>query len=66
MAVLKKKDFKNLTVEEATKKITDLNRVMLQLEGEGKREKRAPVKKAIAQLKTFLTAKKALNTSSAL
>jgi ribosomal protein L29 len=66
MAIIKKNDLSKMTAEEATKKITELNRVLLELEGEGKKEKRKPVKKAIAQLKTILTQKKALNKSSAL
>ena len=66
MAAIKKRDLKNMQAEDAEKKISELKRVLLELEGEGKREKRAPVKKAIAQLKTIITQEKALNKSSAL
>jgi hypothetical protein len=53
-----------MTNKEAEKKLVELDRALLELEGEGKREKRKPVKKAIAKLKTLLSQNKSLNTTS--
>lgn len=65
MAVIKKSDIKRMTPKEAEAKIAELEKAMLILEGEGKREKKKPLKKAIAKLKTLLNSQKTLNTSSA-
>jgi ribosomal protein L29 len=64
MAIIKKSELKKMTNKEAEKKLVELDRALLELEGEGKREKRKPVKKAIAKLKTLLTQNKSLNTTS--
>ncbi len=55
MGVLKKTEIRKLTKEQAEKKVKELEVILLELEGEGKREKKKPVKKAIAQLMTYIT-----------
>jgi ribosomal protein L29 len=64
MAVIRKSDLGKMTEKEFETKRAELERSLLELEGEGKREKRKPVKKAIAQIKTKLSQKKQLNTAS--
>ena len=54
MGILKKSDLKAMSAKEAEAKIADLEKAILEMHGEGKREKIAPLKKAIAQLKTKL------------
>ena len=54
MAVLRPNDIKKFTKEQAVLKLDELDRVMLELEGEGKREKKKAVRKAIARLKTYI------------
>ena len=54
MAVLHNKDVKKLSKQQAAEKLVELERSMLELAGEGKREKRKPLKQAIARLKTHL------------
>jgi len=54
MGILKKSDVKAMSAKEAEAKIADLEKAMLEMHGEGKREKIAPLKKAIAKLKTKL------------
>lgn len=58
MAVIRKSDIGKMTPKEAEAKILELEKALVQLEGEGKREKKKPLKKAIASLKTMLTQKK--------
>ena len=67
MAVIKKSVLQKMSAKESEAKVVELQRALLELEGEGKREKKKPVKKAIAKLKTRLVAlaKKDLNTGSA-
>ena len=55
MATIKKSDIQKFSVKEAEAKVISLERALLELEGEGKREKKKPVKKAIAKLKTHIT-----------
>ncbi|MBI5047011.1 hypothetical protein HZC07_04765 [Candidatus Micrarchaeota archaeon] len=57
MSVIKKSDRKKLTVKEAEAKIVELERAMLELRGEGHKDKTKPLKKAIAQLKTLIGSK---------
>lgn len=52
MAVLKANDVKKLSKDQITAKIAEMHRLLLELEGEGKREKSKAVKKALARLKT--------------
>lgn len=54
MAVIKNQDIKKMTKELADKKIHELESILLELEGEGKREKLKPVKKTIARIKTHI------------
>lgn len=54
MAAIKAKDMRKLTKEQASQKLTELGNVLIQLEGEGKREKKKTVRKGIARLKTYL------------
>ncbi|MBI5051519.1 hypothetical protein HZC08_02050 [Candidatus Micrarchaeota archaeon] len=60
MAVLRNKDIQKLSKEDAQKKLDELERSLLELEKYT--QKRNPIKKAIARLKTFLHA---LETSAA-
>ncbi len=53
--VLKMPDIRKLNMEDAQKKLGELEVAMLELAGEGKMEKRKPVKKAIARLKTYIS-----------
>lgn len=66
MAIVRKNEMKKMTTKETEAKIADLQRTLLELEGEGKHEKKKPVKKAIAKLLTKLSMEKgkALNTGS--
>ncbi|MEW6723255.1 MAG: hypothetical protein AB1324_08380 [Candidatus Micrarchaeota archaeon] len=52
MAVIKKTQLASMTMEERSAKISELERAILELRGEGKREKVKPLKKAIAKLRT--------------
>ncbi len=61
MATIKKSDIQKFSVKEAEAKVISLERALLELEGEGKREKKKPVRKAIAKLKTHITS---LNTAA--
>jgi len=63
MAAIRKSDLGKMNDKELETKLADLQKSLLELEGEGKREKRKPVKKAIAQIKTKLSQKKQLNTA---
>lgn len=52
MAVLKKTDLDSMTDAAKAAKITELERAMLELRGEGRADRIKPLRKAIAQLKT--------------
>jgi ribosomal protein L29 len=74
MPVLRTNDVKKMSPREIQTKMAQLERTLLELEGEGKHEKRKPVKKAIARLLTAISiankaakaaAPKTLNTGSA-
>ena len=52
MAVIKKKELQKLTPEERNKKIVELERAILELRGEGRKEKIKPLRKTIARLRT--------------
>ena len=54
MAVIKKNELKSMTPKEAEAKIAELEKAVLELHGEGKREKVQPLKRAIARLKTII------------
>ena len=54
MAVLRNKDVKKFSKQQAVEKLAELERSMLELMGEGKREKRKPLKQAIARLRTHI------------
>ena len=51
MAAIKKSELKKLNQEEIEKKISELERAMLELHGEGRKDKTRPLRTAIAQLK---------------
>lgn len=55
MAAIKKSDIKKLSKADAEKKIAELEVGLLELEGEGRKEKRKPLRRAIAKLKTHIT-----------
>jgi ribosomal protein L29 len=57
MAIIKKDELKKMTAKEAEKKIVEIERALLEAEGEGKRERRKPLRRAIAQLKTVINSK---------
>jgi len=52
--VLRNKDLKKLSKQQAAEKLVELEKSMLELMGEGKKEKRKPLKQAIARLKTYI------------
>jgi len=52
MAVIKKSDLDNMTDKEKEAKIEELERAMLELRGEGRKDKARALRKAIAKLKT--------------
>jgi ribosomal protein L29 len=55
MAAIKSNELRKLSKEQAMAKIGEFEKVMLELEGEGKREKKKPLRKGIAKLKTYIT-----------
>ena len=55
MAVISKNELKSMTPKAAETKIAELERAMLELHGEGKREKVKALKKAIARLRTIIS-----------
>ena len=52
MAVIKRTDLQKLGPKEREAKIAELTRAMLELRGEGRKDKIRPLRKAIAKLKT--------------
>lgn len=52
MAVIKKTEFDAMDDAAKAAKITELERAILELQGEGRKDKIKPLKKAIAQLKS--------------
>jgi ribosomal protein L29 len=58
MAVIKKSDLEALTDAERGTKITELERAILELRGEGREDKARALRKAIAKLKTPKRVKK--------
>ncbi len=52
MAAIRKSEIAKMTPAERQKKISELERAMLELRGEGRLDKARPLKKAIARLKT--------------
>lgn len=59
MAVIKKTQLDSMTDAEKTAKISELEKAILELRGEGRKDKVKPLRKAIAKLKTPRPAKKA-------
>jgi hypothetical protein len=57
MAVIKKNQFDSMTEADKTAKIAELEKAILELRGEGRKDKVKPLKKAIASLKTPRPAK---------
>ncbi len=51
MALIKKLEMKKLSKVQAEQKVLEMERIMLELHGEGKMEKSKSVKKTIAALK---------------
>ena len=54
MAVIKNNELKSMPPKEAEAKITELEKAILELHGEGKREKIKPLRRTIAKLKTII------------
>jgi ribosomal protein L29 len=52
MAVIKKTDIESMTDAAKAAKITELERAILELRGEGRNDRVKPLRKAIASLKT--------------
>ncbi|MFN7990534.1 MAG: hypothetical protein U0R44_00080 [Candidatus Micrarchaeia archaeon] len=52
MAVIKKTALDSMSEAEKTAKISEIERAILELRGEGRADKIKPLRKAIAQLKT--------------
>ena len=57
MAIIKKNELKKMNKAEAQKKLVEIERALLEAEGEGKREMRSPFRKTIAQLYTIINRK---------
>ncbi len=57
MAMAKKKDLNKMTEKELREKLAEMEKVSLELRGEGKKELMKPVKKTIARIKTILSQK---------
>jgi len=55
---IKKNERKGMTKAEAEKKVEEVERMLLEARGEGKKEKTKALKKTIAQLKTIINMKK--------
>jgi ribosomal protein L29 len=55
MAVIKDNELKLMTPKAAEAKIAELEKAILELQGEGKREKIKPLRRTIAKLKTILS-----------
>lgn len=53
MAIIKKSELKKMNAQERASKIAELEKAMLELRGEGKKEKTKPLRKAIAKLLTW-------------
>lgn len=52
MAVIKKTELEGMSDADRQKKIGEIEKAILELRGEGRKDKVKPLKKAIAQLKT--------------
>ena len=52
MAVIRKSELKKMSADERVKKIAELEKAMLELRGEGRKDKTKPLRKAIAKLLT--------------
>ncbi|MDD5339868.1 MAG: hypothetical protein PHV13_01320 [Candidatus ainarchaeum sp.] len=53
MAIIRKSELKKMSAQERAGKIAELEKAMLELRGEGKKEKTKPLRKAIAKLLTM-------------
>ena len=54
MSVLRNREIKKLSKQQAVEKLAEMEKGMLELRAEGKREKATPLKQAIARLKTYI------------
>jgi len=52
MAIIKRNQLDAMSDTEKTAKIAELEKAMLELRGEGRKDKTKPIRKAIAKLKT--------------
>ena len=66
MAILKMNDVKKLSIELARDKLVEIEKALLELAGEGKKEKSKPVRRAIARLKTYISGLERKNKSEIL
>jgi ribosomal protein L29 len=57
MAIIKKTELDSMTEAEKAAKIAELEKAMLELRGESRKDKAKPLRKAIAKLKTPRPAK---------
>jgi ribosomal protein L29 len=55
MAIIKKNEIAKMSIEEANKRIGELEKAALENEGEGRKEKCKTIRKTIAKLKTHIT-----------
>lgn len=55
MSAIRKSEVAKMNKKELEAKLADFGKAMLELEGEGKRDKVRPLKKAIARIKTRLS-----------
>jgi len=63
MAVIRRKELESMTDAQKTAKIADLQKAILELRGEGRKDKTKPLRKAIAMLKTPRPKKENLKTA---
>ena len=55
MAIIKKKELKSLPKKELEKKLEEMERMAIELRGEGRHESLASVRKTISRIKTYLS-----------
>ncbi|MFH1221752.1 MAG: hypothetical protein V1492_01570 [Candidatus Micrarchaeota archaeon] len=65
MAIIRKNELKKMSKSEAQKKMVEIERAMLEAEGEGKHAMRSTFRKTIAQLYTIINSKEVVKVAPA-
>lgn len=65
MAVIKRNELHGMSDAERQKKMGEIEKAILELRGEGRKDKVKPLKKAIAQLKTVGSARASVKVKKA-